>query len=101
MKPITWEEKLATLQEINGGRRMLIMVEPGKWICSIPGEVGGDGLLSGWCGRGNTPESAINSAWEQWVSLPKDRHVYLSGRGRFRWSPRIGLVPLRDVEQVE
>lgn len=85
---MNWEEKLTAMQSLAGGRGLLQMVSPGRWACSPPGEIGGDGLLRSEAQLGSTPEEAVNAQWAAIMALPSDRYIQVSLGGRtrrYRW----------------
>ena len=84
----TWEQKLAAMQSLDDNARPS-MIEPGKWLCRHPGEIGGDGRLRSDAGRGATPELAVRAAWSLVIHLPSDRYLVVRRAGvrsNYRWS---------------
>lgn len=88
---MNWQEKLAAMQSLEPD--LLKIRFPGEWACSVPGEIGGDGLLESTFGQGHDPESAVNDAWGIILGLPKDRYLRVKNRN-LRW---IGFM-FSDVE---
>jgi|GEM_PF-6208047 len=87
-----WEQKLHAMQSLAGSftPSLLKMLSPGNWLCSIPGEIGGDGMLRSPCCAGTTPEAAVGEAWREAVTeLPEAHHLAVSAGGhrrRYRWA---------------
>jgi hypothetical protein len=87
---MTWEQKLHAMQILRGsGTSLLCMLAPGAWLCSVPGEVGGDGMLVSPCCQGSSPEQAVEAAWREATELPAGKHLVVSlagARRNYRWS---------------
>jgi hypothetical protein len=90
---MTWEQKLATMQGLQNRFDLLMMLNPGEWICNLPAELGGDGFLSPDLGAGPSPEAAVNDAWERVTALAPDRYLVVETRGdngterrHYRWN---------------
>ena len=92
---MNWEQKLQAMQSLDTGVNPK-MRDPGDWYTSVPGEIGGDGVLTSTYGDGTTPKKSVEAAWEIVVSVPKDRHLRIGGMdGRcVRWN---GIM-FADVE---
>ena len=71
---MTWEQKLDAMQALT--EHKLIMRKPGDWFVCASIEVGGDGMLKGQYGNGETPEEAVLDHWENLVTGLQD-HEYL------------------------
>lgn len=56
----------------------------GTWRCGIPGEIGGDGLLRSISESANSPEKAVEKAWDVIEQMPLSSHLYVKG-ARYRW----------------
>ena len=66
---MTWEEKLAALKGL-GGQCYLVMRAPGDWFISQIGAeiLRGHAMLVSETGSGQTPEAAVENAWEVFSS---------------------------------
>lgn len=80
-----WEEKLHIMQTLEPN--LLKMRSPGNWYCSVPGEIGGNGILQSDFFNAKTPTLAVLGAWIIVESLPENRHLRISGMDgkSFRW----------------
>jgi len=74
---MNWEQKLAKLQELKSD--LLRMVEPGHWVCNIPGEIGGDGVLRSDFGQGSKPSDAVNAAYNIVQNIPNKKYITTTG----------------------
>lgn len=82
---ITWEHKLAAMQELGGDDVQLRMRKPGDWYLNTPSvEIGGNGVLRSAYSNGATPEEAVLNTWADWLSLPSDHYLQVSRLGRTR-----------------
>ena len=53
--------------------------DDGTWYCSVPGEIGGNGLLRSDFANGETHIIAIEIAWSIVENLPLSRHLRVGG----------------------
>jgi hypothetical protein len=91
---LCWEDKLEdfnALLEGTGYEPHLTMSQAGDWMLSLPSlEIKEGGILSGITGRGNSPQLAVEDAWNQITTLPANKHVvrgaYTPERFAFRWN---------------
>lgn len=85
---MSWEQKLAALSAL--AECNLKMLKPGQWIVHQSVEVGGDGFLRSICGRGLSPEHAVEDHWSQATNIPSDRYLAIGGhaetRKQVRWN---------------
>jgi hypothetical protein len=84
---MTWMQKLLAMRSL-GSDIGPHLRNDGSWYCSIPGEIGGDGLLKSDHANGKTHIEAIESAWDIIEKLPATRHLRIGGmNGRcVRWN---------------
>lgn len=82
---MTYEQMLVAMRAAGNRTLSPHMIEPGKWICRLPGCIGGDGMLTSTFGSGKNPEEAVTDAWDQCVNLPEDRYLQVENR-RVRWN---------------
>lgn len=87
---MTWEQKLEAMQTLFPV--CLRMRKPGDWYVDPRGrEIGGDGILRGVYGSGNSPEAAVNDDWRQCVEelrpgLYLSKNAYSGSRTQWRWT---------------
>jgi len=74
---MNWEQKLDKLQELKP--HLLNMLAPGRWQCSVPGEISDNGLLVSEFGTGTSPSEAVNKAYNMVELLPKNQHIITTG----------------------
>jgi len=62
----------------------------GKWYVSQRVDIGGDGMLSGFTGRGVTPELAIAEHWRLLTGVEEGKYLVLNAasenRKHYRWN---------------
>jgi hypothetical protein len=73
---MTWEQKLAALQALT--EHTLQMRSPGDWYVGASIEIGGDGLLKGEYGNGDTPESAVCDHWDRLTNIQAHEYLVVS-----------------------
>ena len=82
-KAMTWEQKLAAMQAICDVS--LRMRKPGDWYVATSGrDVGGNGMLTGEYGNGETPVAAIEDDWDKLTNLPDGLYIILEAYGNRR-----------------
>jgi hypothetical protein len=75
---MTWMQKLLAMRSLNHDVGPHLR-DDGSWYCSVPGQIGGNGLLSGDFSNGSTHIEAIEGAWAIIENLPQDRHLRVGG----------------------
>jgi len=97
---MTWQQKLAALQCL--GDCSLKMREPGDWYVSQSRvEVGGDGMLAGSYGNGETPVVAVTDHWRVLVDeLPVGKHLVLGASSDDRRAVRWNGYMWADVQEA-
>lgn len=86
---MNWEQKLETMRSMGSDRIPAInpkMRKPGNWFCSIPGNIAGDGFLTGNSGEGTTPRAAVLDAWNIITNIPKGKYLKLHSGRMVRWN---------------
>lgn len=86
---MTWEQKLEALQDI--AECSLVMRKPGDWYVSQSVEIGGNGMLSGVYGNGDSPEVAVFDHWYRLTENLKPYeylvvNAYGDDRKQYRWT---------------
>lgn len=85
---MTWQQKAAALDAL---REIELHIRaPGDWYVHQGISIGGDGVLVGSYGNGETPELAIEDHWRIYCEeLPHDRYIVIEGgiaRRHVRWN---------------
>lgn len=89
---LTWQQKLVAMCEVD--RRLpeslLVAGQIEEWCCHMPGDIGGNGLLSRSSCQGVTREEAVNAMWEKLqTAFAKGLYLRVSLPGgherRYRW----------------
>jgi len=83
-KKMTWEQMLQAMQALERGTNPR-MIQPGDWVCALPGEIGGDGMLITESGHGDSPKNAVIDAWSIIKNLPNDRYLLIRDGSCVQW----------------
>lgn len=78
---LTWEQKLQAIASLHGilDKPSLMMNEPGNWYIYLPAlDIKKGCMLTSPCNRGNTPEDAVNSAWDNLTKLKDDEYLVVN-----------------------
>lgn len=82
-----WQQKFAAIGAFAGSYgTSLMMRKPHDWYVSCGMSIGGNGLLEGSYGNGETPEEAVNEHWEIYSTLPHNRYAVNKENKRARWN---------------
>lgn len=84
-----WQEKARALESLS--EIALKIDDNGRWYVSQNVEIKDGSILASVCGRGETPEDAINDHWNNTTTgLPRDRYLVLNAyrpnRKAVRWN---------------
>ena len=75
---MNWMDKLKAMRSL-GGDVGPHLRDDGSWYCSVPGEIGGDGLLTSTFENAKSPQQCVEKAWKVIENLPPDKHLRIGG----------------------
>ena len=80
-----WQQKFAAIKAFDP-YASLEMRQPGDWYVGGSLSIGGDGVLVGRYGEGDTPPAAVDAHWAIYSALPSDRYAVNRENKRARWN---------------
>jgi hypothetical protein len=96
---LTWEEKLMVLAAISDDVS-LHMRKPGDWYVHTGLEIGNGQFLEGPTARSESPQAAVEEAWEQYTHLAPGEflviHAGSERRREYRWNGYAWVEVMRN-----